>query len=137
MISALGAWLILSSYFSTNTGKVKKQDEKQTAIKAEMEESSAMEPSTTDGVSDTSRTFPTLGRQMPLHFSRRVGEAEEVIKEEELVQSTGIQPLIAEADDEDDGESDMFRDSGIGTSLEEQHRAQVQRRRKALFGIRE
>ena len=82
---------------------------------------------------------------MPLHFSSRA-EAKKreeddprVKKEEvdEIERTTGIQPLVAEADDEDeedDAEVFSFRDSGIGTSLDEGDRRGVQRRRKGLFG---
>ncbi|KAL8724851.1 MAG: hypothetical protein Q9181_006645 [Wetmoreana brouardii] len=144
MISALVAWVVLSSYLHTrSTTVVKKEDEP--TIKSEPEESELDEPSLMEGLSDTSRTFPTLGRHMPLHFSgRREGvsggdNGEAVDKEENVVQSTGIQPLSAEADDEDDDfeAASGFKDSGIGTSLDEGQRAQMQRRRKSLFGNRE
>lgn len=82
---------------------------------------------------------------MPLHFSsrsdalRREEEEKAYIKQEEggIDGATGIQPLVAEADDEDEEENvSAWRDSGIGTSLEEGDRRGVQRRRKALFGGR-
>lgn len=143
MISALIAWLVLASYFSDSTA-VKKEEPKSPAIKTEPSESELYEPSLTEGLSDTSRTFPTLGRHMPLYFTGRgegsSGRSEDVVKkeEEDVIQSTRVQPLIAEADDEDEGtETTGFRDSGIGTSLEEDRRAQVQKRRKALFGNRQ
>lgn len=144
MISAIIAWLMLASYVSPDSAAVKQERETTPAIKTEPSESEPYEPSLTDGLSDTSRTFPSLGRHMPLHFTSR-GEgsgarSEEQVKNEEkedVVQSTGVQPLIGEADDEDEGtETTGFRDSGIGTSLEEDRRAQVQRRRKALFDNR-
>ena len=79
---------------------------------------------------------------MPLQFTGRSGsvkkEDEEVKREEdELLRSTDIQPLIAEADDEDEGVTEGksgFRDSGLGTGLDEDRMAGVQRRRKALMG---
>ncbi|KAL8926299.1 MAG: hypothetical protein Q9208_003021 [Pyrenodesmia sp. 3 TL-2023] len=138
MISALIAWLVLASYFSSGSAVVKKEEEMSAEIKTEPSESELYQ---TEGLSDTSRTFPTLGRQMPLHFTSRgegsSGRTEDVVKKEveDVIQSTGVHPLIAEADDEDEGaETTGFRDSGIGTSLEENPRAQVQKRRKALFG---
>lgn len=144
MISALIAWLVLASYFSAGTAVVKKEEDTSSAIKTEPSESEPYEPSLTEGLSDTSRTFPTLGRHMPLHFTSRgegnSGRTEDVVKKEveDVIQSTGVQPLIAEADDEDEGaETTGFRDSGIGTSLEDDPRAQVQKRRKALFGNRQ
>ncbi|KAL8799534.1 MAG: hypothetical protein Q9182_005809 [Xanthomendoza sp. 2 TL-2023] len=103
----------------------------------EPSESEKYEPSLMEGLSDTSRTFPTLGRHMPLSFTGREGGVhkgsdERVKQEDEVLQSTGVQPLIAEADDEDDGMgASAFRDSGIGTSLDEAQRARVQRRKKS------
>ncbi|KAL8900443.1 MAG: hypothetical protein Q9207_005691 [Kuettlingeria erythrocarpa] len=145
MISALIVWLVLASYFSSSSGStMAKEAQTPSPIKTEHSESELYEPSLTEGLSDTSRTFPTLGRQMPLHFSSRgersSGRLEAVVKkeEEDLLQSVGVQPLIAEADDEDEGgETTGFRDSGIGTSLDDDQRAQVQKRRKALFGNRQ
>ncbi|KAI4120995.1 MAG: hypothetical protein LQ338_006627 [Usnochroma carphineum] len=143
MISAVIAWLVLASYLSSDSTGVKKEEAMSPTIKTEPSESEPHEPSLTEGLSDTSRTFPTLGRHMPLHFTGRAegddrqGE-EQVKQEEDVMQTTGVQPLIAEADDEDEGaETTGFRDSGIGTSLEEDRREQVQRRRKALFGNRQ
>ncbi|KAI4169506.1 MAG: hypothetical protein LQ343_005646 [Gyalolechia ehrenbergii] len=143
MISSLIAWLVLASYFSSDSTKVKKEEPTISAIKTESSEPEPYEPSLTEGLSDTSRTFPSLGRHMPLHFPGRTEgdnrRAEELVKQEDdLIQSTGVQPLLAEADDEDEGaDTTGFRDSGIGTSPEEDRKAQVQKRRKALFGNRE
>ncbi len=61
-------------------------------------------------------------------------------EEEEVIRSAAIDPLHNEADDEeDDEEQEMagWRDSGIGTSLEEgDRRDSAQRRRRALFSGR-
>lgn len=113
------------------------------AVKTEHKDYSdePFDPLSTEDLSDTSRTFPTLGRQMPLRYTGRHetvkrDDGDARVKEEEIERTTGIQPLIAEADDEDDedfGET-LGRDSGLGTSLEEGDRRGVQRRRKALFG---
>ena len=71
---------------------------------------------------------------MPLHFSGRkdVKKEEEIKREEdEVFKSTEVQP---EADDEDDSispEASGFRDSGIGTGLDEERLSSVQRRRNA------
>ena len=52
-------------------------------------------------------------------------------EEEEIERTTGIQPLVAEADDEEDYLDDRrWRDSGIGTSLEEGEKQGIQRRRR-------
>ncbi|KAI4221360.1 MAG: hypothetical protein L6R36_006966 [Xanthoria steineri] len=136
MFSALVAWLVLSSYIASDATEVKKEDQTPRKIKAEPSESERYEPSLTEGLSDTSRTFPTLGRHIPLHFagreeSARRGSNEGEKQVDEVIQSTGLQPLIAEADDEDEGiEISGFRDSGIGTSLDEIQRGRVQRRKK-------
>ncbi|KAI4288994.1 MAG: hypothetical protein L6R35_001740 [Caloplaca aegaea] len=141
MISALIAWLVLALYFPSGSPLVKEEPTR-SVIKREHSETEPYEPSLTEGLSDTSRTFPTLTRHTPLYFSSRgesSGRSDELVKEEEdVLQSTGVQPLIAEADDEGEGaETSGFRDSGIGTSLDEDRRAQVQRRRKALSGGRD
>ncbi|KAL9576310.1 MAG: hypothetical protein Q9203_007764 [Teloschistes exilis] len=152
MISALLAWLVLSTYLAPPepTTAVTKKEEGP-AIKTEPSESEPNEPDLTEGLSDTSRIFPTLGRLKPLQFTVRGGghggdrgrEEEDPIKkeeEEDVLQTTSVQPLGAEADDEDDdfGVASGFKDSGIGTSLDEAQRAQAQqRRRKPLFGNRE
>lgn len=150
MTSSFLAWLVLSSYLSSSSSSsltpTKSEDrelDSKTAIKTEPEEHSdePFDPLSTEDLSDTLRTFPTLGRQMPLRYTGRHDAAkredeEARVKEEEIERTTRIQPLIAEADDEDDddfGET-LGRDSGLGTSLEEGDRRGVQRRRKALFG---
>ena len=150
MLSSLLAWFVLGSFFSGNQeGNVKKEeieDERET-IKAEEEDDDQFDPFSTEDLSDTSRSFPTLGRQMPLHFSSRrdsvrrgPGEEEDRVKREEdnIMASTSIQPLGAEADDEDDDDEygmRTWRDSGIGTSLEEtDRRSNVQRRQRSLHG---
>ena len=147
MLSSLLAWFVLGSFSGDQEGNVKKEeveDEGET-IKAE-EEGDQFDPFSTEDLSDTSRSFPTLGRQMPLHFSsrrdsvRRGQEEEARIKREEdnIMASTSIQPLGAEADDEDDDDEvgiRTWRDSGIGTSIEEtDRRSSVQRRQRSLLG---
>ena len=69
-------------------------------------------------LSDTPRTFPTYGRQAPLRYVPMVKEEE---SEEFIMDETAIQPLAAEADDEDE-EMEAYRggrDSGVGTSFSE------------------
>lgn len=123
MISALIAWLVLSYYLASDTTAVKKEDTTSPKIKTERSESEKYEPSLLEGLSDTSRTFPALGRHTPLRFTGREqdvgrGSDERVKQENEVIQSTGLQPLTPEADDEDEEiETPGFRDSGIGTSL--------------------
>ena len=146
VVSTFLAYVILSSYLSIPfPSSLPTKEETQSTVKSEpsASDSEVLNPFSTSDLSDTSRTFPILGRQMPLHFSNRREafkyEEEERVKleeEEEIERTTRIQPLVAEADDEDEDEDDPmgWRDSGLGTSLEEGDRRGVQRRRKNLFG---
>lgn len=147
MISMLAAWLILSVYYSSPASETFKTGSvtTDTAIKDEASDSEEFDPFSMEDLSDTSRSFPTLGRQMPLHYSRRkeatvkTEEEKESAKaeEEEVARSTKtLLPLNAEADDEQDDEDlDLagWRDSGIGTSLDDGRLRAVERRRRALF----
>lgn len=140
MLSMLCVWFILSSYLAAPTMKTESNSDNG-YIKRERSDSEDFDPTSVDDLSDTSRTFPTLGRQMPLHYTGRrdVKKEDEEVKreEEEVMRSTDIQPLAGEADDEDDDiaeEMSGWRDSGIGTGLDEERMASVQRRRKALMG---
>ena len=136
MLSMLCMWFVLSSYFATAPRPKSERDTNGKAIKAEYSDSDAFDPTSVDDLSDTSRTFPTLSRQLPLHFTSRVGvkeEDDEEAKKNDVLQSTDIQPLVAEADDEGEYGTE-WRDSGIGTGLDEERLASVQRRRKALLG---
>ena len=143
-------WLFLSMYLQANAslsarGSVKNEEDSSSApIKPEpTPDSEIFDPHSPEDLSDTSRTFPTLGRQKPLRYSASEEPAASLaIKKEndDILQETAIQPLhttAAEADDEDDFEDASgsgWRDSGIGTSLEEERRAGVQRRRKGIMG---
>lgn len=114
LLFTLLGWLALRYAFS-GTKEVKREPVKNeetdasTAIKAEGEETD--EPD----ISDTPRTFPTYGRQPPLRYVPKIKDED---SEEYIIDETAIQPLTAEADDEDDGEDAyrVGRDSGIGTS---------------------
>ena len=105
------------------------------AIKAEPEalDSKLVNPLSISDLSDTARTFPTRGRQKPLQFSSP-SESRAIKNEDEdnLERAADIQPLGAEADDEDEGYagSSTWRDSGIGTGIDEDRRG-VQRRRRS------
>ena len=142
MFSMLIAWVALSMYQSSSSpASVKEeQDSNRVPIKSEPIDSDAFDPTSMEDLSDTSRTFPTRRGQDPLHFSGRRKTQEDQVKREDDEASipTTIPSMVAhEADDED--EDDMrdaseFRDSGIGTSREEEHREDVRRRRKMLFG---
>ena len=132
MISMTVVWLALSIYMSS-AEEVKEQDNGNTA--AIKHEDVADDDSEDLDLSDTSRTFPTLGRQRPLKY-----EAPTIKEEDDSVLDTPLQPLQAmsmEADDEDEFEdaaaSTSFRDSGIGTGREETVEG-LQRRRKRGSG---
>ncbi|KAL8865983.1 MAG: hypothetical protein Q9174_006572 [Haloplaca sp. 1 TL-2023] len=147
MTSTLLAWLILASYFPSSPpspSKPPKKDKEEldptsSTIKSEQEDT--YDPSLTDalteGFSDTSRTFPVLSRhQKPLHFSsgsRGDSDIQNLKQEDDLPTYSTIQPLGAEADDEDDDDFvGGFKDSGIGTSVDESGRGErggVQKRR--------
>ena len=149
MISMTVAWFAISTYLAP-PAKPNKKTEPGSAVKRERSDSDAFDPTSLEDLSDTSRTFPTLGRQTPLHFS---GRRRDIIKKEEeegladeVLQSTEVQPLAAEADDEEEEEEEYdevsqgtsgFRDSGIGTGLDEERLASVQRRRKGLMERRD
>lgn len=162
MFSTGLAWLFFHHSFAPST----------TAIKSEKSEPSSsngkgkgieteplsdsdpiIDPFSTEDFSDTSRSFPTLGRQVPLHFTRaadsgikregssRREERAAKLKQElesQAPKTGGIQPFAAiEADDEDDMDAGgaSWRDSGIGTSLDDGDRNGAywrQRRRYTL-----
>jgi hypothetical protein len=119
ILFTLLGWLAVRSLFTPKqeVGRelVKAEDtDASTVIKAEGEEETD-EPD----LSDTPRTFPTYGRQAPLRYVPKVKEEE---SEEFIMDETAIQPLAAEADDEDEEELEAFRggrDSGVGTSFSE------------------
>ena len=130
LFSTLVAWVVLSTYLSSapKSSKTIKPDSDTT-------------PSSTEHLSDTLRTLPTSSRQQPLHYSPRL-KGEEIKKEdeEEIARTTYLQPLAGtEADDEDDEQFEedagmSFRDSGIGTSLDDgERRDGAQRRRRGPF----
>lgn len=145
MIFTIAAWLILSARYSSPPSEEVKSDTTSTGpvIKTEPSDSEDADPFSTEDLSDTSRSFPTYGRQMPLHFSRRKeaaskGHTERVKKEEEdFGDSLGLPPLIAEADGEEEDKDITlggWRDSGIGTSLDDRGRMGIERRRALLGG---
>jgi len=117
MIFTVLGWLAVRNFFTTQqavkTELVKAEETDASQVKGEGEEETD-EPD----LSDTPRTFPTYGRQAPLRYVPKVKEEE---SEEIIMDETAIQPLTAEADDEDE-ELDDYRagkDSGIGTSFSE------------------
>ena len=148
MLSTLLAWYFTNSILSGDRDPDTKKEaleDQDGAVKTE-EEDEQFDPFSTEDLSDTSRSFPTLGRQMPLHYSSRRdvakrgkdGSEEEVKREDDnVIASASIQPLGVEADDEDEDDDGRgirsWRDSGIGTSLEEGDRRNVHRRRTSML----
>ena len=150
MLSMLLVWFALSIYQSSTSAPPYSKTESElngNAVKSEPSESEALDPTSLEDLSDTSRTFPTLGRQLPLHFAgrKKAGEEAKIKKEEDedIVPMTNPSLGINEADDEEEEDDDddedgrhasEWRDSGIGTSREVERREEVRRRRKMLFG---
>jgi seipin len=121
-------WLAVRAIFSP------KQEVKKELVKAEDTDGSVKvegaEETDEPDLSDTPRTFPTYGRQAPLRYVPKVKEED---SGEFIMDETTIQPLAAEADDEDEEELEAYkggRDSGIGTSFSEGgERSGIARRR--------
>ena len=123
MVFAGLAWAALTVFFGSPTQNVKAEEvhEGSTRIKDELEDDKA-------NLSDTERTFPTVGGQQPLRYSNPR------IKQED--EDSTVLPLgdgmvqAAEADDEDE-DADFFLDSGLGTSMESgaSRRDSIRRRR--------
>lgn len=151
MFSAGLAWLFFHHSFVPTAIKSENSEPSSNGKRIKSEppsDSDPMDPFSTEDFSDTSRSFPTLGRQVPLHFTRadsgikregsRREERAKLNRElESQASNTGIQPLAAiEADDEDDMHAGAsWRDSGIGTSLDDGDRNVAywrQRRRYTL-----
>ncbi|KAI9724421.1 MAG: hypothetical protein M1812_000489 [Candelaria pacifica] len=139
------AWLVLSSYLKSTTPKsdsIKADGDSETStIKKEEESDVAF----TEGLSDTTRSFPTYSRQPPLRYNPPRVKTEDEDEQEEIERTTAIEPLIGEADDEEDDDildlgasRDRRSDSGLGTSMDDSaaRREGVQRRRTRLFGGR-
>ncbi|RMY79037.1 hypothetical protein D0862_13260 [Hortaea werneckii] len=90
-------------------------------------------------LSDTERTFPTLGGKKPLRYSSpRIKREEDDGESEVILPADGTAaPLLADDEDEEEEEDDgvemeSFVDSGIGTSLESAaggRRESIRRRR--------
>lgn len=143
MFSAGLAWLLFHNSFVPAAIKSEPSRNGKRVKSEPLSDSDPIDPFSTEDFSDTSRTFPTLGRQIPLHFTRAdSGFKKEETRREERAKldqeaepqapNTGIQPLAAiEADDEDDMDAGAsWRDSGIGTSLDDGDRSGAYRRQR-------
>lgn len=113
-------WTAMHSIFNRGSGEDIKREQIKSEEDDEQKTKTAIkeEPDTDDpDLSDTPRTFPTYGRQAPLRYEPKIKDED---SEEYIMDETAIQPLAAEADDEDD-EVGTARghDSGIGTSFSE------------------
>lgn len=122
-------------------GQVKEEEQKDSVVK--VEDGGAVTPKTEPAssapstpLSDTSRTFPTLRSQQPLHYSSSSGEASKMKAERNTPALEDIPAREeAEADDEDEDAdfileepvpntaANVLTDSGIGTSLESSREA--------------
>jgi hypothetical protein len=143
LISALAIYILIGLRQTTLTpaySPIKPDPEDPTHSETDI-----FNPLSTSDLSDTARTFPTLGRQPPLHYrggleQERREENARIKREDdaEYERVFGIQPTAIEADDEDEAESPedvgTFRDSGIGTGMDDRGGGGVQRRRKGGTG---
>ncbi len=129
--------LQLYLYGGVNAGKKEEDMHLNGKIKAEPEESEGFDPTSLEDLSDTARSFPGLGRGGGLRYEGRGRDEGEVKKEEGEVRLQALAAKVGEADDEDDGGGgSAWRDSGLGTGIEEVGRG-VQRRRKSGLVERE
>lgn len=136
MLFALLALIVLQSAFSAGDEdkvvvKDEYNDDSSTRIKAEGEEEFDLDDL---DLSDTPRSFPTYGRQAPLHFVPKIkteDDSEGMVSDE-----VRTHPRTAEADDESEEPVDIRNpfsggrsDSGLGTSYSESGLSGVQKRR--------
>ena len=104
---------------------IKGEETDASTIAVKKEEDETDEPH----LSDTPRTFPTYGRQQPLRYVPKVKDKD---SEEYVLDEAMIQPLAAEADDENEdfgGKSGTGWDSGLGTSFSDGGERGLARRR--------
>lgn len=142
MISMLLVWFGLSMYMDAPPSVPPKEepDRNDTTIKSEAMDDEAFDPASMADLSDTPRTFPTLGRRGPLRFEGKKEEDAAVMKRESeaLERMMRIPPHTGmEADDEGESEDKAgseWRDSGIGTSREDERREEIRRRRRSQVG---
>ena len=128
-------------YTSSSQDPPESKRKNDAAIKSEPEEGkqALYNPLSVSDLSETPRTFPSLGRGLPLQFSGRPAEEETKIKKEEDIEpKPATQPLAGEADDEGEGDSEdegtaSWRDSGIGTGRESSDKKGLRGRRKSSY----
>ncbi|KAG9247344.1 putative adipose-regulatory protein-domain-containing protein [Calycina marina] len=126
-------WVILRSFFGASKRALDEEVKNGEGIE-EAKEELEMEMDDPD-LSDTPRTFPTFGRQVPLRYELKVKDED---LENYVIDETAIQPLAAEADDESESEDlggKSGRDSGIGTSSSKGGDRGVLRRRSKGKGV--
>jgi seipin len=132
MIFAGLGWVAVRAIFTPKTEEVKGGDTDAISVAVKQEE----ETDDPD-LSDTPRTFPTsYWRQPPLRYVPKVKDEDD----ENVLDETEIQPLAAEADDEDEegevGAKGGRTDSGIGTSFSEGGAGSGLSRRRSRGGAR-
>ena len=130
MTASVLVYLIFSFWFASPG---EEESDRKPLIKGDFQDSEAkpFNPLSVSDLSDTARTFPSRGRQGPLYFQSR-HEPQKIKQEgDDFDYSTGLPPLEAEADDEDEGcaGSSTFKDSGIGTSIDDDRRSTPRRRK--------
>ena len=122
MIFAGLAWAALSIYLQPHPQENMSEDSSGNAVPIKQESQEGKM-----NLSDTERTFPTSSRQQPLRYESPNIKQEEY---EDAVLLPESSTRATEADDEED-DPEMYRDSGLGTSLESgTNRRDSMRRRK-------
>ena len=143
---SLASTFLVYCYFTFNVS-VTPQPKSEPKIKAESgaSEVSTPNPFSTSEKFAQAQTSNVRDGLLPLRplvggEDQELREGRPRIKQEhdDYEQVRAIQPLVAEADDEDEGYdegSSAWRDSGIGTSRDEHDRSSLQRRRRSLHRI--
>ncbi|KAF2872149.1 putative adipose-regulatory protein-domain-containing protein [Massariosphaeria phaeospora] len=132
----LSTWLVFTLLFggSTEQPEAEKSTDKKTIKNEDANPTPTPKPERAPSESDTSRTFPTLPSQKPLHYTpaATLSSSDAQVKDER--QTLGLEDVPVkeeEADDEDEdadfvieesgitgSSANVWEDSGIGTSME-------------------
>ncbi len=138
MTFALTIWIVISVLFFSSTKDPTPTSKSEPQEDGEIKSETAEDHDLSEGLSDTSRTFPTYSGQPPLRYS-----SSKVKKEEDEEGKPPAPPLHAttlEADDEDEDADFViergggFTDSGLGTSMESSGaRSDSVRKRKKAY----
>lgn len=137
MTFALSLWVAISLLFLSSTSEATPSGKSELQDDGDIKSETADDHDLSEGLSDTSRTFPTYSRQPPLRYSSSKIKKEE--EEEEKLSAPPLHATTLEADDEDEDadfvieRGGRFTDSGLGTSVESSgvRSDSVRKRRKA------